>query len=299
MAINLNSMSNDELRALAGQNSADWHGADKSVQDALHAQNVEINRILDARTGSNSSFDSGTGKWSVEPAPVSTASMLSEYRALADAQSDAYERQRAQQEAAVQKTVGALEDDRLDTQAQYAALFRQLYIDRMNNRRRLDQKLAAQGLTGGAAETTRLGYDTAYEDALRQGEQSRISAVKAIDRAIADTRLTGDIESANAAAKAVKEQTDAYADALRYLINRQDAIDARQEQYAREDAQRAAAYAQKLAEQQRAEEEAAEKEAKKDLVPRLTYAQVLSEIKAGRATPDIRAMYQYYRTYGY
>ena len=131
-----------------------------------------------------------------------------------------------------------------------------------------------------AAETTRLGYDTAYEDALRQGEQGRIDALGSLDQAIADTRLTGDIESANAAAAAAKEQADAYADTLKYLINRQDKLDA----------QRAAAYAAQLAKEQREAEEAAERAAK----PTLTVAQVNAAIKAGVLTDAVLAAYEYY-----
>ena len=89
---------------------------------------------------------------------------------------------------------------------------------------------------------------------------------------------------------AAKEQTSAYADTLRYLINRQDALDARQESYAREDAQRAAAYAQQLLEEQREAEEKAEAEAK----PTLTVAQVNAAIKAGVLTDAVRAAYEYY-----
>ena len=154
----------------------------------------------------------------------------------------------------------------------------------------LTLQVPAGGVTGGAAETTRLGYDTAYEDALRQGEQGRISALGSLDQAIADTRLNGDIESANAAAAAAKEQADAYADTLKYLINRQDKLDAQQEAYAREDAQRAAAYAAQLAKEQREAEEAAERAAK----PTLTVAQVNAAIKAGVLTDAVLAAYEYY-----
>ena len=292
MAKNLYSMTTDELRALAGQNSADWHGADKATQDALHAQNVAIHEILDARTGSSSSFDSGTGRWSVQPGAQPSADALArEYRRVtASSGADAYAQQLAAQRAAVDKAVGALEDSRRDTQEQYAALFRQLYLDRMRDRKNLDQQLAASGVTGGAAETTRLGYDTAYADALRQGEQSRIRAVDTIDRAIADARLTGDIEGANAAARAIREDTDAYADALRYLIDRQDAIDARQESYEREDA----AAARRYAEEQRKAAEAAEREEREAKKPILTAAQVNAALKAGIRTEAVLAAYDYY-----
>ena len=107
------------------------------------------------------------------------------------------------------------------------------------------------------------------------------------------------------AADAAKEQTSAYADTLRYLINRQDTIDARQaaydredaqraEAYAREDAQRAAAYAQQLVKEQREAEEKAEAEAKKAAAPTLTVAQVNAAIKAGVLTDAVLAAYEYY-----
>ena len=228
---------------------------------------------------------------------------------LYSSQNSAYQQQlaaqKAAQEAAVQKAVNSLETQKASTDQQYSDLFRQLYVDRMKSQKNLNQQLAAGGITGGAAESTRLGYDTAYEDALRQGEQSRIGAINGLDQAIADARLTGDIESANAAADAAKEQTSAYADTLRYLINRQDSLDAKQtaydredaqraEAYAREDAQRAAAVAQQLAKEQREAEEKAEAEAKKAAAPTLTVAQVNAAIKAGVLTDAVLAAYEYY-----
>lgn len=309
MATNLNKMTVDELRDQAAKNSQKWHTAgSKEEQDALHAENVEINKILDARTGSTSTFDKPSGTWNVtggsdyaadlerQLAQQSSAlnNMVSEYRNLYGGQNNAYQQiaaqQQAAQEAAVQKAVNSLESRKASTDAQYSDLFRQLYIDKMRTQKNLNQQLAAGGVTGGAAETTRLGYDTAYEDALRQGEQGRIDALGSLDQAIADTRLTGDIESANAAAAAAKEQADAYADTLKFLINRQDKLDAQQEAYAREDAQRAAAYAAQLAKEQREAEEAAERSAK----PTLTVAQVNAAIKAGVLTDAVLAAYEYY-----
>ena len=309
MATNLNKLTVDELRKQAADNSRNWHTAgSKEEQDALHAENVEINKILDARTGSNSTYDAPSGTWNVtggsdyaadlerQLARQSSAlnNMVNEYQNLYSGSNSAYQQMAAQQEAAraaaVQKAVNALESQKASTDAQYSDLFRQLYIDRMRGQKNLNQQLAAGGVTGGAAETTRLGYDTAYEDALRQGEQGRIGALGDLDRAIADARLTGDLESANAAASAAREQADAYADTLKFLINRQDKLDAQQEAYAREDAQRAAAYAAQLAKEQREAEEAAERAAK----PTLTVAQVNAAIKAGHLTDAVLAAYEYY-----
>lgn len=324
MATNLNSMTTEELRAQAKQNSADWHTAGSSAEkDALHAQNVEINRIIDSRTGSTSTYDAPSGKWSSsggstaqQAGPNPTRELVAEYqnvyvpqssfyeqayndlRASYNAQQSSYqqmlEQQQAAQAAAVQQAVNTLESQKSSTDAQYSDLFRQLYINKMKNRKDLDQRLAAGGVTGGAAESTRLGYDTAYEDALRQGEQGRISAIGSLDQAIADARLTGDIESANAAADAAKEQMSAYADALKFLINRQDSIDARQEAYAREDAQRAVAYAQQQAALERQNELARQEAEQAAAKPTLTVAQVNAAIKAGILTDAVLAAYEYY-----
>lgn len=63
----LSSMSDSELRDRAASNSAAWYGADSGTQNALHNENVEINRILDARNGSTTSYDSASGTWSSSP----------------------------------------------------------------------------------------------------------------------------------------------------------------------------------------------------------------------------------------
>lgn len=55
----------EQLQAMAAANSQDWHIAGtQQERDALHNANVEINKILDSRMGTSSTFDSGTGKWS-------------------------------------------------------------------------------------------------------------------------------------------------------------------------------------------------------------------------------------------
>ena len=243
-------------------------------------------------------YEAADAYWMTHTSPQQPSSggdsLAAQYQSLFNAQNSAYEQalaaQKAANEAAVQKAVNSLEQQKTSTNRSYDDYARQAYVDRMNAQKGIDQRMAARGVTGGAAETTRLSYDTAYEDALRQGEQGRIDALGSLDQAIADTRLTGDIESANAAAAAAKEQADAYADTLKYLINRQDKLDAQQEAYAREDAQRAAAYAAQLAKEQREAEEAAERAAK----PTLTVAQVNAAIKAGVLTDAVLAAYEYY-----
>ena len=156
------------------------------------------------------------------------------------------EQQRAQQ-AAVQRAVNGLEAQKTATTDTYNQYFRQAYIDRMNAQKNIDQRLAAQGITGGQAESTLLGLNTSYSDALRSMEQSRIRDLEGLDQAITDARLTGDIEGANAAASAIREQTASYGDTLRYLLSNALNQQATQEAYNREDAANARAWAQQLA----------------------------------------------------
>ena len=279
-----------EDKALIRKYQEQWAAADAAVKAAEAAGDEAARRTAEAaRAQAHASAEAVRGGYGYSggadgseylPLRSQTDALVDEYRSLFGADGALYRQrldaQRGARDAAVQRAVERLNAGRADTEAQYADLFRQLYIDRMNNEKNLDQKLAAGGVTGGAAETTRLGYDTAYEDALRQGEQSRIAALGEIDRAVADARLTGELEQANAAEKAAREQANAYAEALRYLISRRDAIDARQEGYARADAQR-------LAEERRNAEK-----------PALTPAQVNAAIKRGIITDAVRAAYAYY-----
>lgn len=158
---------------------------------------------------------------------------------------------RAANDAAVQQTANTLEGQKRDANQSYADLFRQLYIDRMNNQRDIEQRMAMQGVTGGAAESTLLGLGTQYEDALRQGEQARLNTVYDLDQAIANARLTGDISTAEAAAQLARENVNNYADVLRNLIAQQNADRAYNYQLAR-DAVSDSRYAQEWAAQQAA-----------------------------------------------
>ena len=114
----------------------------------------------------------------------------------------------------------------------YADMFRQLYIDRENARKNIDQQMAAQGVTGGAAESTLLGLNTRYQDALREGEQSRIGAISELDQAILQAQLTGDISFAEQALQMEQERLDHYANVLKSMLSREDSL--REQKYDRQ-----------------------------------------------------------------
>lgn len=66
----LNAMSDDELKAQAAQNSRAWHTAEtQEEKDGYHAENTEINKILDSRTGETTTFDPVSGEWSPRKDP--------------------------------------------------------------------------------------------------------------------------------------------------------------------------------------------------------------------------------------
>ncbi len=60
----LKDMTYQELMSEAADNSAAWHGADSATQEALHQRNQAIYSLADAKYGTSSGFDSGTGEWS-------------------------------------------------------------------------------------------------------------------------------------------------------------------------------------------------------------------------------------------
>lgn len=65
MAVDYKQYSSDTLKKMAAANSSDWHSAGtQQERDALHQANVEINRVLDSRNGTSTTYDGRTGTWS-------------------------------------------------------------------------------------------------------------------------------------------------------------------------------------------------------------------------------------------
>lgn len=126
-------------------------------------------------------------------------------------------------DANVTRAVGDLESQKSTTNQSYANMFKQLYRDKKNSQKNINQQLAHQGITGGMSESTRLGLETSYADALRQGEQERIKGISDLDRAITDVRLDGDIAKAQAAIDANNNAMSGYAAYLQTVMKRADA----------------------------------------------------------------------------
>ena len=221
-----------------------------------------------------------------------------------------YDAQKAAYEAAVQRAVAQLTAQKDAVNQSYDDYARQAYRDKMSAERDIDQYLGARGVTGGAAESTLLGLNTSYADELRKIEQSRNETVSALDRAILNARLTGDINTANAAAEAAKEQASLYAQEMA----ERKAAAAAQEQYERTQAQSQQSWARQLASQMlaagrmpddatlaaagithaQAELLLAGTDSGDEYVPGFTRAQVLDAVKRGLLTGNMLRDYEYY-----
>lgn len=68
MATDYSNYSDDQLRSMAAQNSADWHGADKATQENLHATNLAINAELDRRNNTTTTYNPNSGAYTTTPA---------------------------------------------------------------------------------------------------------------------------------------------------------------------------------------------------------------------------------------
>lgn len=136
---------------------------------------------------------------------------------------DALQQMKELTDAKTRLATDAYEAQKGEVNRSYADMFRQLYIDRENAKKNLNQQLAYSGLSGGAAESTRLALNTNYQEALRQGEQARIAAISNLDQAIMQSQLTGDISYAQQALQMEQDRLDNYASILQDMLKRQDA----------------------------------------------------------------------------
>ena len=158
----------------------------------------------------------------------------------------ALEDARALIDANVAQIAAQYEGQKGNVSRSHADLARQLYIDRENAQKNIEQQMAAQGITGGASESALLTLNTSYQEALRESEQERINTLNELDQAIQQAKLTGDISFAEQALALAQQRADNYAGVLQLLMNRQDAA----EQLAYE--RQMATYNQQLAAQETA-----------------------------------------------
>lgn len=63
-----------DLQAQKDKNSAAWHtAATQAERDRLHQENIRLQQQIDSMSGSTSSFNPGTGKWTTVPAASATS----------------------------------------------------------------------------------------------------------------------------------------------------------------------------------------------------------------------------------
>lgn len=95
--------------------------------------------------------------------------------------------------AAVQQSIGRLQNQIPGLNQGYDEAARQAYIMNMQSRKMLPQRLALQGATGGATETANLGLDTSYQNNLSNINLQRQNSLNEIGNAITDIQNAGDL----------------------------------------------------------------------------------------------------------
>jgi len=139
------------------------------------------------------------------------------------AQQKAYDTAQQQQALALQaardSAVSDLNAQKTDVTNDYNDMYRQLYLQKMNAEKNINQQLAAQGVTGGQSESTLLGMNTNYSDALRQGKQGETKAQSELDQAITNANLATDKDIASSAAENAIAKANSYTEALQNAIN--------------------------------------------------------------------------------
>lgn len=98
--------------------------------------------------------------------------------------------------AAVQQSIGRLQNQIPGLNQGYDEAARQAYIMNMQSRKMLPQRLALQGATGGATETANLGLETSYQNNLSNINMQRQASLDDINNAITDIRNSGDFATA-------------------------------------------------------------------------------------------------------
>ncbi len=209
-------MTVQEIQERIAANSRAWHETkDKRKRKTLHQENVALHGMLDNQTGSTSSFDSSTGRW------TTTAAGAGSYRGQSVPEvTDLTDQVVARQEAATAKSVAALERAReKERQAlakaegeagqDYQAARNRAAAENEVEKKNLNRQANDYGLTSGAAGQVALSQSMALQnrlgalDAQEAEEASKLDASRSeMERdyalAIAEAKAEGDLALADA-----------------------------------------------------------------------------------------------------
>lgn len=209
-------MTVQQLQDQIAANSKAWHSADEEEKKRLHEENVKLHGILDAQTGSSSSFDSGSGRW------TSTVPGTGTYQGQsAPVVVDRSDLIRERQEAATSSTLSALERAQLDKEAalqaraaaldaDYKAAKNTVAAQNEIERKNTGEWASDKGLSSGAAGQLSLSQSVAAQRELAALEEEEAQAKAQLRR----DRSQMEADYAAAVAEAQAEGDQALAEAL-------------------------------------------------------------------------------------
>lgn len=196
-----------KLQAQKDANSAAWHTATTQAdKDALHQENVRLSQKIDEISGSTSTFDSGTGKWTRREATATPAVQSAGVKAYDNSE---YLRKQAaaEKEAALAGLKGAYTQSMAAYDAQqdklperYQAARNDAAAQSAMAKKAFDERAAASGLNSGASGQAALDTSAVYRGNISNLNQAQASDLAEIDRAKA--ALTAQYETAVAQANA-------------------------------------------------------------------------------------------------
>lgn len=222
----------EELQAQKKENSAKWHtAATQEEKDALHQENVNIMKQIDAMQGSTSTYDGQTGKWTTTGGGSVQSALDRSYAARLESALGELGRQKdkglAEYNAQASKLPERYQAARNSAAAQNAIA-----------KKNFDAQAAASGLNSGTSGQAALSRSAAYQAALSGLDRSQASDLAEIDRAKATL-----IAEYNAnVAKAKADSDAALAEATYQEMIRQDNIRREDAQLAEEREWRAKQY---------------------------------------------------------
>lgn len=202
------------------ENSKSWYGADKTTQDALHAENDYLSSMLGQYGVNSIGYDSVSGKWtgtamdessvipSYQAATLPSATNQSEainnyYSAAQNAQlaalKSAYDQNIINTDAAAAKIPGIYQSAENSAAAQSAV-----------SQKNFNEYAAASGLNSGAGGQATLAQNLALQGNLNQLETEKANALKDVET----QRLSIQTEYQNAIAEAVANNELQKAEAL-------------------------------------------------------------------------------------
>ncbi len=242
-------MTVQEIQDRIAANSRAWHlTRDKKKRDALHRENVELHGMLDNQTGSTSTFDSSTGRW------TTTAAGAGRYQGQSAPEvTDLTDQVTARQEAATAKRVAALERARekerralaeaeREAGQDYQAARNRVAAENEVERKNLHRQASDYGLTSGAAGQVALSQSMALQgrlgalDAQEAAEKGKLGAGRSeMERdyalAIEEAKAEGDL----ALADALYKEAARFDEAQRARWREQEAVGRDIYELARED----------------------------------------------------------------